>query len=238
MSLLGFKRDRFDDGDPYPTRPARSWSHAKELAMGVAAVLILTVAFVQTRPDSDSAASNQLRFDESTGRETGKKDGPTDREVEKALRKAANEEGSPRKKRLAAKGAAVNEAPIAPMGDVDVVKPAPRESAPKEAPQPVVPAPQDDPEPAFRTFTAAQIRGLPSGSTIESVTAKLGAPLAASDMRQRFSAEAVQALLRQAPAGYICRYYALAPGEPAPYVRLCFNANGALRARDFVAPVA
>lgn len=95
---------------------------------------------------------------------------------------------------------------------------------------------KSQPKPAPSTLTSARVRALKSGATFQEVASELGASLSRAELTSRYGSEPAKGMLAQEPAGRPCRYYALAPGQPAPLVRLCFDANGHLLTREFVAP--
>jgi hypothetical protein len=140
----------------------------------------------------------------------------------------------------AASGGTVTEQVTVPAPDAS---PAPAKVHPKPSPSPApaTPAPQTNskPEPpSSALLTSAQVRALPGGASIGAVKSALGAPASTSELEARFGKGAVRGLRHQEPAGMICRYYRLVATEPAPLVRICFDANGIMRSREFVAPQA
>jgi outer membrane biosynthesis protein TonB len=128
--------------------------------------------------------------------------------------------------------------------------PAPSEDSTDESP-PAAPAPSPDPAPTSRkspsspsapaprpssqTVTSERVRAL-GGADLDGVQAALGPSLTTAALRQTFGAGPVASLRRHEPAGRICRYWALAPSEPAPLVRICFDANGHQLAAEYVTP--
>ena len=119
------------------------------------------------------------------------------------------------------------------------VRSTPKRERVAQNPAPKAPATsRPRPKPAPAALTAERLRALPSGASLDSVTAALGPAQSTSQLRSRYGSESTDRLLREEPTGMPCRYYALAATEPAPLARLCFDANGHLRLRDFVAPPA
>jgi hypothetical protein len=118
----------------------------------------------------------------------------------------------------------------------------PRTTTPRPAPKPKPkPKPRTVSKPAApvvpRTSSAA-LRSLRNGASIGAVAAAVGPGISISTLQVAFGEAPTQALLAQEPAGRPCRYYRLAAGEPSPLARLCFDANGRLLSREFVAPPA
>jgi hypothetical protein len=107
-------------------------------------------------------------------------------------------------------------------------------NASQEARSDSSPAPQAPTTPSG--VTTAQVRALPGAATIQAVAARLGPSTSLAEMTEKYGDEAVRELASHEVPGTICRYYAVSGGLPAPFVRICFDANGRMISRDFVAP--